>query len=82
MSALHQQHLLRRRKLAESFIAYPHLFKACDCCQSMSAVMERICRLCGAYRWRTVAAEVVAIAEVIGNSPFPFTAGVVPRLKP
>ena len=81
MIALQQQYLVRRQKLAERFLTTPREFKVCDCCQSIWKVTATGCHLCGSYRWRTSEAEVVAIAKIICATPFPFTAGVVPRLN-
>jgi hypothetical protein len=74
------KHIAFRRSKADSFIKEPGLFKVCDQCQSIAVLAAKVCPLCKAYRWRLGAHEVKYVASIIGNTPFPTTAGTAPRL--
>jgi hypothetical protein len=74
------KHTAFRRSKADSFLKDPEKFKVCDQCQSIAILKAKICPLCHAYRWRLGAHEVVYVANLIGNTTFPTTAGTAPRL--
>ena len=66
-------------KVLHQFLENPDNYKVCKQCNSIVFVRSRVCQLCGCYRFDYTRAGVECISRIIGNSPFPFTAGVVPR---
>ena len=81
IAAILSEHLRRRRTKRDAFIARPHKYKVCDQCRSISLVTVRYCPLCHCYRLDETEATVKRTAAIIGENPFPLTAGVVPRLS-
>jgi hypothetical protein len=75
------QHLARRRAKATRFATNPERYKVCAQCWSIAPLREGVCRICGTYRWDKSLERVREVAEMIGRSPFPVTAGTVPRLE-
>jgi hypothetical protein len=73
------EHQASRREKAARFRASPELYKICDTCWSVALNSEPVCRICGAYRWDTDTQRIRQVAEMIADSPFPLTAGTVPR---
>src|SRR5262249_6104833 len=68
-----------RRTKADQIIANAPLFKVCDQCRCIMRKHAGKCAVCGAYRFREEVASVRAIAKKTKQSPFPLTAGTVPR---
>jgi hypothetical protein len=54
-------------------------FKVCEQCNSISKLGAGHCTVCGAYSWLLDPAEVIRIAEIIAEHPFPQLSAVVPR---
>ena len=75
-----KRHAAHRRQRQAEICAEASLHKVCEQCLSISRITARHCFLCGAYSWLTSVEDVIRTAEVFGSSPFPFTAGTVPRL--
>ena len=74
-------HLELRRSRSEQILAKPEKYKVCDQCQSISYHAAPTCTYCHAYRWRSGATDVKAMARITGTCAFPLTAGVVPRIS-
>jgi hypothetical protein len=72
-------HWTFRRARAIGILAEPHDHKVCDQCRSVSRKSARICPICGTYRFHSSKRIVVKVAKLIRASPFPYSAGVVPR---
>jgi hypothetical protein len=72
-------HWTARRTKADQIIANATNFKACDQCWAIMRKHAGMCAVCGAYRFREEVASVRTIAEMTKHSPFPVTAGTVPR---
>jgi hypothetical protein len=72
-------HWAARRAKADQIIANAANFKVCDTCWAIIRTHAGKCAVCGAYRFREGVASVRAIAEMTKQSPFPLTAGTVPR---
>ena len=68
-----------RRKQAKTILAEPHLFKACYYCFSISKIACGLCPLCHGYRWDSTLETLIGVANTIASTPFPLTAGTVPR---
>lgn len=54
--------------------------KVCDVCRSISKLSAAVCPICHAYQWILDPAYVAETANLIGATPFPITAGTVPRI--
>ena len=76
-----RKHRAARAEWAARFIAEPHKFKVCTQCLSISMAAAGLCLVCGTYRFDCRPERVIEIATIIGSTPFPFTAGTVPRLE-
>jgi hypothetical protein len=75
-----QVHLNNRRRRMEAILANIQGFKVCETCRSISKKEVGLCCICHAYRWEESPDYIKEIAEIIGSTPFPLTAGTVPRL--
>lgn len=75
-----QIHFEVRTRHVERILSSPFSYKVCDQCKSISLTTARLCPICHAYRWDSSAETVIETAKHIGKSPFPYSAGVVPRL--
>lgn len=75
------EHLAFRQELAHIHISYPAYFKVCNQCRSISFKEVGLCKICGSYSFNESPEEVTETAKLMGSTPFPVTAGVVPRLK-
>ena len=73
------RHATIRRRGIQQIIAEPHLYKACDQCRSILFKRAKICCICGAHRFNE-GPVVLATAKEMQLSPFPMTAGIVPRI--
>ena len=72
-------HLNHRRNQAAAIKAEPHLYKVCDQCRSISYRTCNLCPVCHGYRWVLDEQWLLDTANIVGSTPFPLTAGVVPR---
>jgi hypothetical protein len=70
-----------RRHQADYILAEPHLYKVCDQCRSISYITYGLCPICHCYRWDSSPEFVITTANIIGSTPFPLTAGTVPRFS-
>ena len=78
--AQHQWQALRRRQ-AHAALAKLHLYKVCDQCRSISFKTCGLCPICHGYRWDESRETLIETANIIGTTPFPLTAGTVPRFS-
>jgi hypothetical protein len=76
-----EKHLRLRKKRARDILKEPENFKVCDQCRSISYQRAQTCSICGAYRFLLEPETIVKTAKTMGQSPFPTTSAVVPRLE-
>jgi hypothetical protein len=76
--AQHQWQALRRRP-ADAALAKLRLYKVCDQCRSISFRTCGLCPICHGYRWDESREGLIETAKIIGTTPFPLTAGTVPK---
>lgn len=69
-----------RQKALTEMLSKAGECKACDQCRSVFSKDIGICRFCGAYRFNERPAVVRATLKIMLKSPFPVSAGVVPRV--
>jgi hypothetical protein len=74
-----QRCLEHRRQQADAVLAEPHLYKVCDQCRSISFRTCGLCPICHGYRWDESREALIETAKTIGTTPFPLTAGTVPK---
>jgi recombinational DNA repair protein RecR len=75
-----QIHFDLRKSHVQRILEAPETYMVCTQCQSISKRTARLCPICAAYRWDHSLERIVETAKHIGRSPFPYSAGVVPRL--
>ena len=75
------RHAEARRTAFAHISAVPERFKVCTQCHSTSYRHAAVCFICGAYRFDEQVDHIAVTAIVAGRSPFPFSAGTVPRLQ-
>jgi hypothetical protein len=73
------EHARSRNANAEQICANAEEFKVCTVCLSIAFQRAGTCPICRSYRWYYSAEAVRLVARIMQQSPFPFTAGTVPR---
>lgn len=76
-----QRHLAIRTARSAGILSDIANHKVCEVCRSISKLSAAVCPICHAYQWDCNPDSVRETAGIIGSTPFPITAGTVPRLK-